>query len=187
MGKKSGSGSGIRDEQPGSYFLELRNNFFGVKILKFLDADSGSGMIISDPGTGMEKSRIWNKHSGSATLKKIHVLVIVTDPDQANLSGSDHHRFRITTLSLFNSSLIRKLVQWYILDVSNVPVIVNMYLYRIYDLSVKLLTKVPQCFEVSAVPVKRSCFLSELRYLDTVHCLPFTVQYNLRIGLIHVT
>jgi hypothetical protein len=35
-GKKSASGSGIRDEQPGSYFLELRNNFsafFGVKIL----------------------------------------------------------------------------------------------------------------------------------------------------------
>jgi hypothetical protein len=29
--KQSGSGSGIRirDEQPGSYFRELRNNFFG--------------------------------------------------------------------------------------------------------------------------------------------------------------
>ncbi len=37
----------IRDEQPGSYFLELRNHFFGflgVKILKFFDADPGSGM-----------------------------------------------------------------------------------------------------------------------------------------------
>jgi hypothetical protein len=35
-GRKSASGSGIRDEQPGSYFLELRNQFFvffGVKIL----------------------------------------------------------------------------------------------------------------------------------------------------------
>jgi hypothetical protein len=31
MGKKSGSGSGIRDEQPGSYFLELRNHFLGLK------------------------------------------------------------------------------------------------------------------------------------------------------------
>jgi hypothetical protein len=44
MGRKSASGSGIRDEQPGSYFLELRNNFFGffgVKILKFFDADPG--------------------------------------------------------------------------------------------------------------------------------------------------
>jgi hypothetical protein len=59
-----GSGSGIRDEQPGSYFLELRNHFFyifGVKILKFFDEDPGSG--IWDPGwrqfgSGMEKSRI---------------------------------------------------------------------------------------------------------------------------------
>jgi hypothetical protein len=33
MGRKSASGSGIRDEQPGSYFLELRNHFFWVKIL----------------------------------------------------------------------------------------------------------------------------------------------------------
>jgi hypothetical protein len=43
MGKKSGSGSGIqiRDEQPGSYFRELRNNFWG---LKHLNADPGSGM-----------------------------------------------------------------------------------------------------------------------------------------------
>jgi hypothetical protein len=51
MGRKSAPdlGSEIRDEQPGSYFLELRNPFFGVKILKFFDAE---------PGSGMEKSRI---------------------------------------------------------------------------------------------------------------------------------
>ena len=55
-GRKSASGSGIRDEQPGSYFPELRNNFFGflgLKILKFFDADPGSGMEtvrIRDPG-----------------------------------------------------------------------------------------------------------------------------------------
>jgi hypothetical protein len=39
-GRKSASRSGIRDEQPGSYFLELRNHFFaffGVKMLKFFD------------------------------------------------------------------------------------------------------------------------------------------------------
>jgi hypothetical protein len=48
--------SGIRDEQPGSYYLELRNHFFaffGVKILKFFDEDPGSGMEtvrIRDPG-----------------------------------------------------------------------------------------------------------------------------------------
>jgi hypothetical protein len=46
----------IRDKQPGSYFLELRDHFFaflGVKILKFFDEDPGSGMEtvrIRDPG-----------------------------------------------------------------------------------------------------------------------------------------
>jgi hypothetical protein len=34
-GNKSGSGSGIREEQPGSYFLELRNHFFGLKYSNF--------------------------------------------------------------------------------------------------------------------------------------------------------
>ena len=64
MGRKSESGSGIRDEQPGSYFLELRNHFFGffgVNILKYFDADPGSRIRdgdSSDPGSGMEKSRI---------------------------------------------------------------------------------------------------------------------------------
>jgi hypothetical protein len=45
-GRKSASGSGIRDEQTRSYFLELRNHFFaffGVKMLKFFE-DQGSGM-----------------------------------------------------------------------------------------------------------------------------------------------
>jgi hypothetical protein len=48
MDKKSGSGSGIRNEQPGAW-----KPFFGVKILKFFDAD---------PGSGMEKfgSKIWD-------------------------------------------------------------------------------------------------------------------------------
>ncbi len=57
-------GSKIRDEQPGSYFLELRNHFyalFGVKILKFFDEDPGSGIETvrirdgkkSDPGSGI--------------------------------------------------------------------------------------------------------------------------------------
>jgi hypothetical protein len=54
------TGSGIRDEQPGSYFLELRNHFFAFLGLKYLnslmrirDGDS------SDPGSGMEKSRMY--------------------------------------------------------------------------------------------------------------------------------
>jgi hypothetical protein len=68
MGRKSASGSGIRYEQPGSYFLELRNHFFGVKILKFFDANPGSGIRdedSSDPGSGMEKIRIRDKHPAS--------------------------------------------------------------------------------------------------------------------------
>ncbi len=51
--KKSGSGSGIRDEQPWSYFLELRNHFF---VLKYFDADPGSEIQNgnnSDPGSGI--------------------------------------------------------------------------------------------------------------------------------------
>jgi hypothetical protein len=42
----------IRNEQPGSYFLELRTNF-SVKILEFFAVDPGSGMEkirIRDPG-----------------------------------------------------------------------------------------------------------------------------------------
>jgi hypothetical protein len=71
MSRKSASGSGIRDEQPRSYFLELRNHFFGVKILKFFDADPGSGLEtvrIRDPGWKKVGSRIRDKHPGSATM-----------------------------------------------------------------------------------------------------------------------
>jgi hypothetical protein len=46
---------GIRDEQPGSYILELRNHFFVVKILKFFDADAGSG--IEKFGTGIRQGK----------------------------------------------------------------------------------------------------------------------------------
>jgi hypothetical protein len=62
MGKKSGSGSGIRirDEQPESYFWELRNLFFG----------SNTSIFYADPGSGMEKIRIRDKHPGSATLRR---------------------------------------------------------------------------------------------------------------------
>jgi hypothetical protein len=73
-------GSGIRDrkiqdEHPRSYFRELRNNFFGLKICKFFDEepDSGSGIFFTlDPGSGMEKfgSGIRDKHPGSAIRDK---------------------------------------------------------------------------------------------------------------------
>ncbi len=56
-------GSGIRDEPPGSYFLELRNHFLGLKYLnsfmRIRDPDSGiRDGDSSDPGSGMGKSRI---------------------------------------------------------------------------------------------------------------------------------
>jgi hypothetical protein len=41
-GLKSRSGSEIRDKNPGSYFRELRTNFFGLKIFKIFDVDPES-------------------------------------------------------------------------------------------------------------------------------------------------
>jgi hypothetical protein len=59
MGKKSGSGSGSRDEQPGSYYLELRNHLFGLKYLNSLmrirdgkNSDPGWKKV----GSGIEKN-----------------------------------------------------------------------------------------------------------------------------------
>jgi hypothetical protein len=69
-GRNSASGSGIRDKQPGSYFLELRNHIFaflGVKILKFFEDPGwkkvGSGINIPDP-----QHWAWIRGSGSTTL-----------------------------------------------------------------------------------------------------------------------
>jgi hypothetical protein len=68
-------GSGIRDEQPGSYFLELRNHFFllfwGLKYLN-------SFTRIRDPGWKKVGSGIRDKHPGSATLlpEIVHVFLI---------------------------------------------------------------------------------------------------------------
>jgi hypothetical protein len=53
MSKKSGSGSGIRDEQPGSYFRELKSQFFGLK-LKYLNSLMWIRDVKnSEPGSGM--------------------------------------------------------------------------------------------------------------------------------------
>jgi hypothetical protein len=73
MGKKSRSG--FRDEHPGSYIRDKQ--FFGLKILKFLYADSypGSGIFLTlDPGSWMEKF-------GSGVRDKHH--------DQLGILGSD--------------------------------------------------------------------------------------------------
>jgi hypothetical protein len=60
----------IQDEQPRSYFRELRN-YFWVKLLKFFDADPGSGIWDgknSDPEWKKLGSGIRDKHPTSATL-----------------------------------------------------------------------------------------------------------------------
>jgi hypothetical protein len=56
MGKKSGSGSGMNNPD---HICESLETIFGVKILKFFDADPG-----------WKKFRIRDEHPGSATLLK---------------------------------------------------------------------------------------------------------------------
>jgi hypothetical protein len=68
MGKETISGSEMNILSFASYFQELRNNFW-VKILKFFDADPDPGSRnLFDPGSGMEKIRIRDKHPWFATL-----------------------------------------------------------------------------------------------------------------------
>jgi hypothetical protein len=62
MGVSSGSGSGMNNSNHISESLETK--IFGVKILKFFDADPGW----KEFGSGMEKIRILDEHPGSATL-----------------------------------------------------------------------------------------------------------------------
>jgi hypothetical protein len=69
VGKKSGSGSGMNSPD---HIYECLDTIFPVKILKFFDAD---------PGSGMEKIRsgIRDKHTGSATLI-LNSLMRIRDP-----------------------------------------------------------------------------------------------------------
>jgi hypothetical protein len=66
---KSGSGSGIWNEQPGSYFLELINHFLG---LKYLNSLMRSGIRIwdgknSDLGTGIKDRKKFDPGSGKTS------------------------------------------------------------------------------------------------------------------------
>ncbi len=108
-GRKSASGSAIRDEQPGSYFLELRNHFFcflGVKILKFFDEDPGSGMEtvrIRDPGWKKVGSGIRDKHPGSATLVELYTGI------QCVWSS---FKFYTVLFQIFSHFLFSLLINW---------------------------------------------------------------------------
>ncbi len=69
MVKESGSGSGMDNQDHISESFEKQ--IFWVKILKFFDADRGSGMgKNSDPGWKKFGSGIRDQHPGSATLSK---------------------------------------------------------------------------------------------------------------------
>jgi hypothetical protein len=93
MGKKSGSGSGIRDEQPRSYFLELRNHFFGLKYLNSLvrirdsgweqfgsgirdgkKSDTGSGINIPDPQHCVIDRWRWLGETEDAQEELLHAI-----------------------------------------------------------------------------------------------------------------
>jgi hypothetical protein len=67
MGKKTGPGSGILNEQIGSYFRELRNQFFWLKYLNYLMRIRDGKIRIRDGktfGSGIRDGKIF----GSATL-----------------------------------------------------------------------------------------------------------------------
>ncbi len=88
MGRKSASGSGIRDEQPGSYFLQGYKAFLLDGIFKFFSADPWSGLEtvrlrdlgswIWDPWWKNVSYCIWDKYAGSATVYKINLSWSVT-------------------------------------------------------------------------------------------------------------
>jgi hypothetical protein len=94
--------------------------FFGDKILKFFDEDPGwrqfgSGIRdgdSSDPRSGMEKSRIRDKHPGSATLLGSfepfltvgHLLFV----GRSLWSPSELHRKTCTMQIRINSSHVEK-------------------------------------------------------------------------------
>ncbi len=66
MGKISGSGAGMNNPD---HISEILEPIFSVKILKFFDEDSGSGMKKnSDSGWKKLGYGIRDKHPGSTTL-----------------------------------------------------------------------------------------------------------------------
>jgi hypothetical protein len=75
MEKTPDRGSGIRDENPRSF--ENLVSVFGLKVLKFFDADPGS----CQPWIWDGKVGFWilNKHPGSATLTLLQDILLFHD------------------------------------------------------------------------------------------------------------
>ncbi len=91
MDEKSGSGSGIRirDEQPGSYFRELKKQFFWLKYLKSL-------MWIRDPGWKNSDSG-WEK-VGSG------IRINIPDPQHC-LSKTENSLYYVDDMCRFVQSM----------------------------------------------------------------------------------
>jgi hypothetical protein len=51
----------IQNEHRPSYFRKLRNNFLGLKILQFFDADPGSGMEKFGSGIKVPDPHYWSQ------------------------------------------------------------------------------------------------------------------------------
>ncbi len=108
MGKKSGSGTGIREKQPASYFLELRNHIFGLKYLNSLKR-------VRDPESKIEKVRIrdpgWKKVGSGIRDRKKH-------PGSATLDVILMRRLRSIETSL---CIFRRCVHMYLLRCIRIP------------------------------------------------------------------
>jgi hypothetical protein len=89
-GKKSGSGIRIRDEQPGSYFLELTNHCFGLKYLNSLMRIRDGNKL----GSGIRDPR-W---------KKVGSGINIPDPQQC-MVGCPTHKLHSLLILLGNNHL----------------------------------------------------------------------------------
>ncbi len=115
MGKKSGSGIGIRDEQTGSYFRELRNQFLRLKYLNSL-------MRIRDPwwktfGSRMDKIRIrdlgitkWIRNTSKKAGLWPEVLELALWWVSGTTGVSSHHVVLLVTWNVVRGIAARWLV-----------------------------------------------------------------------------
>jgi hypothetical protein len=81
MGKKSGSGIRIRDEQPGSYFRELRNNTYSLMRIRdprWKNSDSGVGWV-PDP-----------QHRSGGHFKPLHFVAAEVESCIEGMKSKDN-------------------------------------------------------------------------------------------------
>jgi hypothetical protein len=102
----------IRDEPPGSYFRELRNNFLGY-ILQFFDADPGSGMEKLGSGINIpDPQHCFTTNCGSATTP-----IPVSSAESLNTKSNKKYSQKMYNRA--NNGLNKYLVSEYILYLKN--------------------------------------------------------------------